>query len=97
MIVTRAGRFGEVTDVRCKLLRTSSWLESELVPELCESQSGRPWLPVPRSPCGVCGRKETLNLKHYLVKAQELCESRGGRSGLPVPNSPSVEVKKHRT
>ena len=91
MIVRRAGRFGEATDVRCKLLHT----RSRLSPELCESQSGRPWLPVPSSPCGLCGRKETLNLKDYLVRVQELCESPGGRPGLPVPNSPSVDVKKH--
>ena len=29
--------------------------------ELCESQSGRPGLPVPNSPYGLCGRKETLH------------------------------------
>ena len=45
---------------------------------------GRPGLPVPNSPCGLCGHKATLN---YL-RAQELSERRGGRPGLPVPNSP---------
>ena len=38
---------------------------------------GRPGLPVPNSPYGICGRKATLN------RAQELCESPGGRPGLP--------------
>ena len=30
--------------------------------ELCESRGGRPGLPVPNSPYGLCGRKATLNL-----------------------------------
>ena len=30
--------------------------------ELCESRDGRPGLPVPNSPYGLCGRKATLNL-----------------------------------
>ena len=30
--------------------------------ELCESGGGRPGLPVPNSPYGLCGRKATLNL-----------------------------------
>ena len=29
--------------------------------ELCESRSGRPGLPVPNSPYGLCGREATLN------------------------------------
>ena len=32
------------------------------VQELCESRGGRPGLPVPNSPYGLCGRKATLNL-----------------------------------
>ena len=30
--------------------------------ELCESRGGRPWLPVPNSAYGLCGREATLNL-----------------------------------
>ena len=30
--------------------------------EVCESRGGRPGLPVPNSPYGLCGRKATLNL-----------------------------------
>ena len=30
--------------------------------ELRESRGGRPGLPVPHSPCGLCGRKATVNL-----------------------------------
>ena len=30
--------------------------------ELCGCRGGRPGLPVPNSPCGLCGRKATLNL-----------------------------------
>ena len=44
--------------------------------ELCESRSaqgGRPGLPVPNSPDGICGRKATLN---QYIGAQELCECR---------------------
>ena len=55
---------------------------------MCESQGGRPGLPVPNSPYGLCGRKATFNLKLETLRAQELCESQGGRPGLPVPNSP---------
>ena len=29
---------------------------------LCESRGGRPGLPIPNSPYGLCGRKVTLNL-----------------------------------
>ena len=29
--------------------------------ELCESRGGRPGLPVPNNPYGLCGRKATLN------------------------------------
>ena len=52
--------------------------------ELCESGGGRPGLPVPNGPYGLCGRKATLN---SLVRGQELCESRGGR-----PDSSSLTV-----
>ena len=34
--------------------------------ELCESPRGRPGLPVPNSPYGLCGRKATLNLNQSL-------------------------------
>ena len=45
-------------------------LETELISsttsnraqELCESRGGRPGLPVPNSPYGLCGREVTLNL-----------------------------------
>ena len=52
---------------------------------MCESRGGRPGLPVPSSPYGLCGRKATLNLNS---RDQKLCETRDGRPGLPVPNSP---------
>ena len=35
--------------------------------ELCESRGGRPGLLVPSSPCGLCGRKATLNLNNNLI------------------------------
>ena len=58
--------------------------------EQCESRCGRPGLPVPNSPCGLCGRKLALN-RH---RAQRLCESRSGRPGLLVLMG-SVDVKQH--
>ena len=44
---------------------------------LCESRGGRPEIPVPNSPYGLCGRKATLN---YL-RAREACKSGGDRPG----------------
>ena len=46
-------------------------------------RGGRPGLPAPNSPYGLCGRKATLK-----NRVREPCEGRGGRPGLPVPNSP---------
>ena len=36
--------------------------------KLCKSRGGRPGLPVPNSPYGLCGRKATLNL--HLTETQ---------------------------
>ena len=78
---------------------THSWLPSQTVylspcspvypkaEELCESRGGRPGLPVPNSPYGLCGRKARLN-EPRAVQAQGLCENRGGHAGLPIPNNP---------
>ena len=60
-------------------------IEESRAQELFENRGGRPGLPVPNSPYGLCGRKATLKLS---LRAQELCESRGGRPWPPVPNSP---------
>ena len=38
--------------------------------ELCKSRGGRPELPVPNSPCGLCGRKATLNKLRSCVKVE---------------------------
>ena len=41
--------------------------------ELCESRGGRPGLAVSNSPCGLCGRKATLNWNSpELVQGQSL-------------------------
>ena len=45
-------------------LKMKKKYRSNRTQELCESRGGRPGLPVPNSPDGVCGRKVTLNLKH---------------------------------
>ena len=36
------------------------WTSDVRVQELCESRGGRPGLPVPNSPYGLCGRKAAL-------------------------------------
>ena len=36
------------------------------IQELRESRGGHPGLPVPNSPCGLCGHKATLNLNSYI-------------------------------
>ena len=36
------------------------------IQELRESRGGHPGLPVHNSPCGLCGRKATLNLNSYI-------------------------------
>ena len=65
-------------------MRLPKWGRAQ---ELCEGLGGRPGLPVPNSPYGLCGRKATLNSNVTIsLRAQELCESLGGRPGLPVPN-----------
>ena len=40
------------------------------VQELCESRGGRPGLPVPNGPYGLCGHEATLNMNK--VKHSEL-------------------------
>ena len=37
--------------------------------ELCESRGGRPGLPVPNSPYGLCSRKTPLNLIKNCVRS----------------------------
>ena len=37
--------------------------DSRRAQELCESPGGRPGLPIPNSPDGLCGRKATLNVE----------------------------------
>ena len=41
--------------------------------ELCESRGGRPELPVPNSPYGLCGRKSTLNGLNLAVSGLRSC------------------------
>ena len=67
---------GQHTVILCQCKRRRS------AQELCENRGGRPGLPVPNSPYGLCERKATLK-----NRAQKLCESQSGRPGLPVPNN----------
>ena len=47
--------------------------------ELYESGGGRPGLPVPNKPCGLCARKATLNLSH-----RQFTPVKSGRAGASV-------------
>ena len=43
--------------------------------ELCESRGGRLGLPVPKSRCGLCGRKATLNFKaRDVLNTRKMCK-----------------------
>ena len=48
----------EKTTSLCKFDNSLVWKTRR---QLCESRGGRPGLPVPNSPKGLCGRKATLN------------------------------------
>ena len=53
--------------------------------ELCESRGGRPGLPVPNSPYGLCGRKATVNLSSAaLAPGTHAC-----RKGLELQRGPA--------
>ena len=55
--------------------------------ELCESRGGRPGLPVPNSPYGLCGRKATLNLTERVQSSETVKEE------VDVQGSPSLIVR----
>ena len=57
------------------------------VQELCESRGGRPGLPVPNSPYGFCGRKETVHLNLLWI----LCKR---DSNFCVRDTPSQEKRR---
>ena len=71
-----------------------------IVQELCESRGGRPGLPVPNKPYGLCGRKAAFEEEEEdtRIRAQELCVE----VEVDVLSSPSlivlfvsVDVKQH--
>ena len=73
--------------IRTKVFRTQ---------ELCESRGGRPGLPVPNSPYGLCGRKATLKPQSELwscVKVEVAVLS----SPSLIVRTVSVDVKQHWT
>ena len=60
--------------------------------ELCKSRGGRPGLPVPNNPYGLCGRKETLKLQiSGAVKVEVAVLGSPSLIDLVV----SVDVKQH--
>ena len=58
-------------------MKEEELLQSPELMELCESRGGRPGLPVPNSPYGLCGRKATLNSNRrlYSLDVQEVLVS----------------------
>ena len=52
-------------DVKQHLKKKAFWLRAQ---ELCESGGGRPGLPVPNGPHGLCGRQATMNLNSDNMK-----------------------------
>ena len=72
-------------------------LQSFRAQELCESRGGRPGLPVPDSPYGLCGRKATLNLNcsiSELISCVKVEVAALGSPSLTVLTV-SVDVKQH--
>ena len=57
--------------------------------ELCESRGGRPGFTVRNSPCGLCGRKSTLNLNDCLEELRRSCV----KNEVDVLDSPSLIVR----
>ena len=56
------GRWLRVQQGTISLLKAQyTALRTVIVQELCESGGGRPGLPFPNDPYGLCGRKATLN------------------------------------
>ena len=71
------------------------------VQELCESGGGRPGLPVPNSPYGLCGRKATLNRTRTtcMTELRSCVKVEVDVLGFPFLIVPtvSVVVKQHST
>ena len=64
--------------------------------ELCQSWGGRPRLPVPNSPYGLCGCKSTLNSSSELRSCVKVEEAVRSCPSLKV-HSVRVDVKQHWT
>ena len=57
-------------------------------PEVCESRGGRPGLPAPNSPHGLCGRKATLNPTKILRRKKKKKKKTRGKGGASSQGSP---------
>ena len=55
---------------------------------MSESRCGRPGLPVPNGPYGLCGRKASLN-ERKAIRTQDLCQ----KVDVAVLGSPSLMVR----
>ena len=63
--------------------------------ELCASRGGRPGLPVPNSPHGLCGRKATLNCGISELRSCVKVEADALESPSLIVLVVSVDVKQH--
>ena len=67
-------RSGAVCTVSVDVMQ--HWTQTLRAPELSGSRSGRPGLPVPNIPYGLCGRKATLNLNSDTQSSGAVWKSR---------------------
>ena len=71
-------------------LQSSSFGLSFRAQEVCESRGGRPGLPVPNRPYGLCGRKAALNLNLVFPSELRSCV----KEEVDVLGSPFLIVRK---
>ena len=64
---------------------------------LSESRGGRPGLPVPNKPYGLCGRKATVNSNHHLSELRSCVKVEVAvlRAHSLIAEMVSVDVKQH--
>ena len=56
-----------------KSMLSTLFMSPDRALELCESRGGRPGLPVPNKPYGLCGRKATLSITVSVVNVDCQC------------------------
>ena len=69
--------------------------EEDAPQELCERRDGRPGLPVPDSPCGLCGRKATVKEEKGRTELRGRVKVEVAVLGHLIVRTVSVDVKQH--